>query len=69
MLEAAYESDEITSYYLEFICFSVSKCKTFEKAKKIVIEKINEQKQKAKSGSITSISMDSAIPRKVSHKK
>jgi hypothetical protein len=38
MLEIAYENDEITSDYLKFICFSVSKCKTEAKAKNIVIE-------------------------------
>ena len=69
MLEAAYESDEITSEYLKYICFKVSKCKTEDKSKRIVLGLLTKQKQKAKGSSITSISMDSPIPKKGNQKE
>ena len=42
------KSEDITSDYLKFICFSVSKCKTEIKVKKIASEQLNEQTKKAR---------------------
>lgn len=68
MLEGAYAYEEITSEYLRFICFSIGKCKHETKAKKIVLEMLNEQKQKSKGSSVTSISLDDPIPKKSKQK-